>query len=201
MAIDPLPAVAAVVAALDAAGLDYLIGGSLASSVHGVPRSTQDADLVVDLPAAKVGLLVGLLRPRFYVDEERAKAAVARRASFNVLDLETTFKVDIFVLRDEPLARSEMDRRQRVHLGGGPGGDEHSPVLFVATAEDTILQKLRWFRMGDGVSDRQWRDVVSVLEVNRGRLDSVYLERWAAWLGVDDLLREAMAEAEQPPAG
>lgn len=168
----------------------YLVGGSIASSLHGDPRSTQDADLVADLREEHVGPFVAALADRYYVDEERVRHAVWRKSSFNVIQLAHMFKVDVFVLGDDPMAREEMARRERVELAGGAG------ALEVASPEDTILQKLHWYRLGRGVSDRQWRDVLSVLEVQGNRLDRAYLARGAEEMGVADLLERALREVE-----
>lgn len=176
-----------VVRALEDLGVSYLVGGSLASSVHGIPRASEDADLVADLRPEHIAPLVAKLRPEFYVDEERASTAVQRRASFNVIHLQTMFKVDLFVLKDEPFAREEMRRRQRLELPSG--------TLEVASAEDTILQKLLWYRLGSGVSERQWRDVLGILKVKRGRLDLGYLRLWADEMDLQDLLDQALTSA------
>jgi hypothetical protein len=189
MADDALKATIAVIGALEALGLDYLIGGSLASSLHGVPRSTQDADIALALPAHRVRDLVEALTGRFYVDEESARSAVERGASFNVIHLETMFKVDLFVLGDDEMARSELARRQAYRIG------DEAVEVFVASAEDTVLQKLLWYRLGNEVSDRQWGDLVGVLQVQGERLDWSYLERWAERLGLQSLLAEARDEA------
>jgi hypothetical protein len=178
---------------LESLGLDYLVGGSLASSVHGVPRSTEDADIALDLPRERVGDLLAALNGGFYVDEERVRSAVARQASFNVIHLETMFKVDLFVIGHDPLGRSELARRQRHAVG--PEAEE----VEVASAEDTVLQKLLWYRLGNEVSDRQWRDLVGVLRVQGTRIDRAYLEEWAERLGLHGLLAEALAEALVPP--
>ena len=172
--------------------IQYLLGGSLASSLHGVPRSTADADLVVDLEARHIRPLVEAFSASFYIDEERVADAVRRRVSFNIIHLQTLTKVDLFVLRAEPFAQMEMERRQRINLPGAGGGE-----LSVATAEDTILQKLAWFRFGGGISERQWNDILGVLKVKRGKLDLPYLEHWVAELELGDLLRRARDESRE----
>ena len=140
-----------------------------------------------------VGPLVEALSGAFYVDEQRARDAVRRRVSFNLIHLATLLKVDLFVLRDDLLARQEMARRQMFELT--PGG----PAVPVATAEDTVLQKLRWYRLGGGISDRQWADLLGVLKVQRGRLDLGYLRHGAIHLEVADLLDRALAESGTAP--
>ena len=193
MADEALQAVFAVVHALERLHLDYLVGGSLASSLHGVPRSTQDADLVVDLPRERVADLIAALGSAFYVAEEAALSAVDRAAAFNVIHLETMFKVDLFILPDAPGARLEMSRRERHEIG------EAGQALWFASAEDTVLQKLVWYRLGRRVSDRQWRDLVDVLRVQGARLERAYLARQAEELGLTELLDEALVEAGQEP--
>ena len=192
MADDALRATLATVRILERLGLDYLIGGSLAASLHGIPRSTQDADLVVDLPSSRVAELLRALGPQFYADEERARSAVSRQAAFNVIHLETMFKVDLFVLGDDAAAQSEMRRRERHRLG-----ETDADAAFVASAEDTVLQKLLWYRRGHGVSDRQWQDLVGVLKVQGNRIDRAYLDAWATALDLRELLAEAVTEAGQ----
>jgi hypothetical protein len=193
MADDALRATFAVVEVLERLGLDYLIGGSLASSLHGIPRSTQDSDVVVDLPPERVPELLAALAGAFYADEEAATSAVERKAAFNVIHLETMFKVDLFVLGDGPADREEMRRRERYEVAAG------IPPLAFASAEDTVLRKLAWYRLGNRVSDRQWHDVLGVLRVQGARLDRGYLERGARGLGLEVLLAEALAEARIDP--
>jgi hypothetical protein len=187
---EPLRITLEVARVLDDLGVSYLLGGSLASSLHGIPRSTQDADLVADLQSHHVAPLVSRLRESFYLDDERVRNAVRRRASFNAIHLATMTKVDVFVLKGAPFARQEMERRQRISLPEGDGA-----VLEVATAEDTVLQKLAWFALGGGTSEQQWTDVLGVLKVQHGRLDMAYLRRWGAEVGVEDLLEKVLAEA------
>ena len=175
---------------LEGLGIHYLLGGSLASSLHGIPRTTQDADLVAALEYRHVPFLVEALRDTFYIDADRIRDAIRRRASFNLVHLSTLTKVDIFVYKGDPFSRSEMGRRQQIELPGGEGSS-----LLVASAEDTVLQKLRWYVLGGGTSERQWNDILGVLKVRRASLDLPYLRHWAAELELTSLLEKALAEA------
>lgn len=172
---------------LDRLGVPFFVGGSVASTMHGEIRTTQDVDLVVELKEAHVGPLVESLRTSFYIDEEAVVEAVRRRSSCNLIHRATAFKVDLFVRRERPFSRSEMARRERVDVGG--------LSLPIATAEDSVLTKLEWFEAGGRVSDRQWRDVLGVIKGRGPRLDVVYLDRWAKDLGVRELLDRALREA------
>lgn len=175
--------------ALERAGVAYFLGGSLASSMQGEPRATNDIDLVVELPEEKVGAVAAALGPDFEVDEPALRRAAHERGSWNVFHLATPFtKVDLFVLRQEPFDASEFGRRTPVEVKPGRR-------LYVKSPEDTILRKLLWFREGGSVSERQWRDVVEVLRVSGAALDAPYLDRWAATLGLAPLLEKARAEA------
>lgn len=178
------------VAALDRLGIAYCLGGSFASSLHGLPRSTVDADLIADLRREDAARFGAALEGHFYLDPERIEQAITFRRSFNLIHLETMFKVDVFILRDDAAARRELERRQRFQVGATP-----NEVLMVASAEDVVLEKLRWFRLGNEVADRQWSDVLGVLRVQRGRLDLDYLWRSAEEAGLEDLLRRALDEA------
>lgn len=194
MAYGPaLEAALQVVDAFTRLHVDYLIGGSLASSIHGEPRSTNDVDFVADLRLAHVPLLVADLNEAFYISADQARLAVRRRSSFNIIYLKTMFKVDVFVLNDDPLAREEMRRRQRLTVG------KDQREIEVASPEDTILQKMFWFRLGNEVSDRQWNDVLGVLKVQRD-LDWDYLARWSSHLELEDLYEKARRDAERAPS-
>ncbi|MCI0436928.1 MAG: hypothetical protein L0271_25305 [Gemmatimonadetes bacterium] len=179
-----------VAGTLDRLGIPYLVVGSLASSLHGIPRATQDVDLVAQLRQRDVTGLVAALRETFYLDEAAIRDAVERRASFNLIHLRTLLKVDVFIAGDDEASRAQMQRRQQYELEGAP-----PRVLMVATAEDVVAQKLYWYRLGDEVSDRQWSDAVGVLRVSGPRLDLDYLRHAATLLGVEDLLRLALDEA------
>jgi hypothetical protein len=170
--------------------IPYLVGGSLASSLHGIPRATQDVDLVARLTHRDVPGLVAALRERFYLDEAAIREAVELRASFNLIDLRTLLKVDVFVAKDDEASRAQMERRQWFEIESDP-----RRVLVVASAEDVVAHKLYWYRLGDEVSDRQWSDAIGVLRVGGTRLDLHYLRRAATLLGVEDLLGRALDEA------
>ena len=132
--------------------------------------------------------MIGRLEDRYYMDRGRMLKAVRARTSFNVIFLRTMFKIDVFLLEDDPLMRQAMRRRQRVVVTDGAR-------IEVASAEDTVLQKLAWYRKGGGTSSRQWDDVLGVLKVQRKEIDLAYLRRWASHLKVVDLLTRALSDA------
>jgi hypothetical protein len=185
-------ALAAIVAALDTAGVRYFVGGSFASVVFGELRTTQDVDLIVEFEVAQVPGLVAQLEPDFFVDEELLLDAIRRRSSCNLIHRQTGFKVDLFLRRDRPFSRVEMGRARSVELLPGV-------PIRVATAEDCVLSKLEWFDKGGRVSDRQWRDVLGVLKEQRGALDTEHLRRWARELGLSELLERAEMEVPIDP--
>lgn len=173
-------------------GLDirYLIGGSLASSVHGEPRSTNDIDLIADLGEVDLDVLLEALSDDYYVSPDAAGEAVRSGTSFNAIHLEAMVKVDVFVAGNDSFNEERLRRRQEITLS-----DQPPTSIFIDTAEHSVLRKLEWFRRGGEVSERQWRDVVTILRVQGGHLDRGHLSRWAHELGVADLLERAMEEA------
>jgi hypothetical protein len=176
---EPIEATLAVAATLERLGVEYLVGGSLATSLHGIPRATLDVYIVADLRMSHVDGFVKSLQDTFFVDADMVKDAVRRRSTFNILHLATMFKVDVFVTGDDDLLTAELSRKQRVRVMEDPQAE-----LFVASPEDMVLQKLIWYRQGGGVSDRQWSDVIGVIRTQAERLDTAYLRLWAGRKGI-----------------
>jgi hypothetical protein len=185
---DPLQVAAEVGQILETIGVTYSIGGSLASSFAGEPRSTLDIDIVVALDESKIPALEQALAKDFYVDIEALTRAVRRQSTVNVIHQPTAIKVDLFVAGGSVLDQSLLDRRLAITLPGS------RLRMYVHTPEDILLQKLRWYRLGGDVSDRQWRDVLGIVRVQGERLDRRYLESGAIRLDVSDLLARALRD-------
>ena len=170
----------------------YLVGGSLASSLHGIPRATHDVDIVAEITYEHIPFLVQALEPEFYIDADMIREAIQRRSSFNVIHLATMFKVDIFILKTDSASQEEMARREQYHIV-----DDPEKPIFLATAEDVVVHKLYWYQLSGGISERQWSDVLGVLQVQQEQLDRTYLERAAQQRGVSDLLEQALRESDR----
>lgn len=184
---EPIQVTLKVVSAFNRLEIPYLIGGSLASAVHGIVRATMDADLVADIKPEQVLPLVALLEGEFYADAQMIHDAIQHTSSFNLIHLETMFKVDVFILKQRAFDINQMQRRISQSLGDAP--DEQA---YFSTAEDIILAKLEWFRAGGETSERQWRDILGVVDIQSDRLDFEYLQDWAEKLGLQDLLQRAL---------
>ncbi len=178
---------AAIVLELNRFDIPHMLAGSFASTYHGDPRTTNDIDLVIDPARESLESFVRGLDPQhFYVSAPAARAAFESRGQFNVVLLDSAWKADLILRKDRPFSRVEFERRQAAEIAG--------VTVFVATAEDTIVAKLEWARLGE--SERQLRDVIGVLEVSGERLDHDYLARWIAELGLQSLWVRALAQAE-----
>ena len=176
---------------LDELQIPYLIGGSVASASYGEFRSTNDVDLVVDLPHAKVAKLVCAFEPFFYIDEVAVRRAVEHERSFNAIHSETIFKVDLFVATGEPYSREQFRRRVPRNLI-----ESSEELVYLASPEDVILNKLRWLKAGDMISAQQPRDVASIIKYRGPELDLEYMRQWAAKLDVIELLEKALSESK-----
>jgi hypothetical protein len=186
---DLLAALRPVVAALNQLGLRYYVGGSVASSFHGAARSTMDVDIVCEFSAEKVSAFVSRFGEDFYISESAMREAILRKSCFNLIHLPTSFKVDVFVSRGRPFDKSSMDRATEESLGGDPPLEAR-----IATAEDSIISKLEWYRKTNATSERQWEDVSRLIQLLGGHADTARLTEMAESVGVDDLLKRLLSE-------
>jgi hypothetical protein len=174
-----------VAGALQAVGAEYFVGGSLASSMQGEPRATNDIDFVISLPVGRIDALRDALGDEFEVDTDMLRDAVLHARSANAFYLPVVTKIDFFGRGYEPFDESEFSRRSSTVVGAA------GQALFVKSAEDTVLRKLLWFREGGSVSEKQWRDIVGVLRISQKTLDNSYLDSWAVRLNLTELLARA----------
>ena len=186
---EPIEVTFKVTSVLEELGVPYLIGGSLASTLYGMVRSTQDSDIVAEMGPEHVQSFVKALEDEFFIDDEIIAEAVKTNSSFNIIHRDTMFKVDVFIPYPRPYLQSQISRalKQTFEL-------EKEVSAKFASPEDTILAKLEWYRMGGEVSDRQWRDILGILKTRAGELDVDYLKKWANELKVSDLLERVLNE-------
>lgn len=187
MLSEPIAVTLLVIEVLEQLGVDYVIGGSFASARHGMARATMDSDLVVDLQIEHVQPFVNQLKNKFYIDEYAVRNAIENFSSFNLIHLETMFKVDVFAPKPRPFDQQQIMRGETHIIAVDP-----ERTAKIATAEDTILAKLEWYRLGGEVSERQWRDVLSIVLIQGERLDRAYLNQEAVALNVADLLERVL---------
>jgi hypothetical protein len=187
---EPIEVTLVVTGVFERLGVPYLIGGSLASTLYGMVRTTQDSDIIAEMQLEHIQPFVSALETDFYLDQEMIAESIQRNSSFNIIHRDTMFKVDVFIPRPRPFLQSQLARarRQTFTLGKEVSAKFASP-------EDTILSKLEWYRMGGEVSDRQWRDILGVLKTKAGEIDLEYLQQWAKELKVSDLLGRALTQS------
>lgn len=161
---------------LERVRMPYMLTGSVASSAHGTPRSTRDLDIVI--APTRVQLLA-LIREfpssAYYADEQQALQALARRSQFNIIDHATGWKVDFIIADDSEYERTALARRTAIEVAG--------KAVYVASAEDVLIAKLRWSKLGG--SERQLQDAAGVVSTQAGKLDLAYIERWVRELGLE----------------
>jgi hypothetical protein len=184
---DPLDIAILMAGHLETLGIPYTVGGSIAASFAGEPRSTLDIDMVVAIEERHVDDLIALLERDFYVDAGAVRRAIRSRSSANAVHQATQLKVDLFIAGGTPFDEQQLARRLDVDLGDG----RH---LYVHPPEDILLQKLRWYQLGGEISDRQWRDIVGIVRVQGARLDREYLVRTASAAGLSNLMERALSE-------
>jgi hypothetical protein len=175
-------------ACLEVSGIPYMMTGSIASSLHGEPRSTHDIDVIVQIKKTDVTKLIAAFpAPRYYLDKIDAEQAINERTMFNLIDSSEGDKVDFWLLTDEPFDRSRFGRKKVEEVFG--------TRLYVSSPEDTIVAKLRWARLSGG-SEKQFGDALHVYEVQHQDLDLSYLEKWAVNLGLSELWERLKSEAQ-----
>ena len=188
--LDNLAVLRQVLAAFEDLSIPYALGGSWASSYYGEARMTRDADISVDPFPGKEQLLADQFGADYYLSVNAIRESNRQRSAFNIIHTSTAFKVDVFVRKSDPFETSVMARRRPGDLEEGP----EAPIVWVSP-EDIVLLKLRWYRLGNEISDRQWNDVLNVLRIQSGRLDEEYLTHWSKEINVADLLTKARAES------
>jgi hypothetical protein len=175
-----------LIAALERAGVPYMVTGSYASSAHGIPRATNDIDIVIAPSADQLEALIEELPDdRYYADEIDAFEALKHESQFNVIDFATTWKADLIVRKSRPFSSEEFARR-RAHTIAGTR-------VHLATAEDILVAKLEWYKLGE--SERQLEDAAGIIRRQGAALDRAYVEHWVRQLGVDEEWRKALALA------
>jgi hypothetical protein len=185
-------AVTPLLSTLEELGIRYFAGGSVASSIHGIARYTQDVDIVADVKAGQAETLAAKLSVNFYADAGQIRDAIEHDRAFNLIHFSSGFKIDIFPLGEDMFHERELERSERKIWNADV---EHTLEIRVASAEDTVLAKLRWYERGGQISDRQWTDVLGIAASRT--LDREYLRSWGPALGVADLLEKLLSEAQQ----
>lgn len=187
---EPLEVTFKVTGTLEALAVPYLISGSLASTLYGLVRTTQDSDLIAQMRPEHIQPFIAALEAEFYIDPQMVAGAVHQYGSFNLIHRQTFFKVDVFIPPARPFLQSQLQRaRDQVFTL------ESERRAKFASPEDTILSKLEWYHLGGETSERQWRDVLGILKVQSGNLDLDYLHHWADELDLAGLLIRALEEA------
>lgn len=186
---EPVQAALLVTQTLDTLNIPYFLGGSFASTVHGIVRTTQDADIIVDMQKKHIQSFISSLEKDFYLDEVAIEKAVKQRGSFNILHRQSIFKIDIFLSKNHPFEQAQFSRAKKQNLVSG-----QEITAYVASAEDILLAKLVWYQQGGEVSERQWRDALGVVKVQGEALDYQYLRQWANTLLIRELFEKIMQE-------
>ncbi len=172
--------------------ISYYIGGSLASSIYGMPRTTLDADIVADINPNQIKALKSNLQEEYYIDENMIKNAIINSSSFNLIHLETSVKIDVFVYKDNAYQKNAIERSVEDTLVE----NEQSSKFCFASPEDIIINKLKWYQMGGKVSERQWLDIIGVIKIQGVFLDKEYLKKWSIKLELIELLKKAFIDAQ-----
>ena len=177
-----------VIQTLEDVGIEYMVTGSVASSLQGEPRSTHGIDLVVVLQRSAIQKLIDAFPPPdFYVSEPSILNAIDTGGMFNIIDTNEGDKIDFWMLTDEPFDQSRFSRKYAEDIMGFS--------IQVSSPEDTILVKLKWAQLSGG-SEKQFADALRVYEVQHGKLDLDYLANWAKTLNVESALKRLQDTAQ-----
>lgn len=177
-----------VIEALDAAKTEYILTGSIVTSLQGQPRSTHDIDLVAAIQTTAIDKLIAAFpAPRFYLRRDSIIEAIKAKDMFNLLEVDSGDKVDFWILTDSEFDRSRFSRRYVEEFEG--------VKIYVTSPEDTILAKLRWARLSGG-SEKHFTDALHVYELQYGKLDTTYLNLWAKKLDIESLYQKLREQAQ-----
>ena len=188
---DIIKAVEPVIKLFEKIGIQYFIGGSVASSILGLSRTTMDVDIVSTITLNKVDGLYEGLKNKYYIDKEMIFDAIKNRSSFNIIHTESMFKIDVFILKDRDYDKESFFRKRMDSFNEG----NYSLNIFILSSEDIILNKLEWYRNGGETSERQWNDIKGVIKVQGINLDLDYLRKWSKELKVDDLFEKILIDS------
>ena len=168
--------------------IQYMLTGSIVSSLQGIPRSTHDIDIVLSISKTDVpGIIKAFSSNDYYINESSIKSAIDRKSQFNVIDINEGDKIDFWILTDSEYDKSRFSRKQELKL--------FEFKVYVSAPEDTILQKLYWSKIS-GQSVKQYKDALNVFEIQYGSLDIEYMDLWAEKLGVQSYFEKIKSEAQ-----
>jgi hypothetical protein len=177
-----------ILALLNENQIDYMITGSLASSIQGEPRATHDVDILVNITQAAIPALIkAFMPPDYYLSQSAVEEAIQHRSMFNLLDTTEGDKADFWILTDEPFDQSRFTRKYEEKILG--------VSMKISTPEDTILMKLRWAKLSGG-SEKQFTDALRVYEVQYEKLDLNYMETWSKALHIKEFWERLKQEAQ-----
>jgi hypothetical protein len=168
--------------------IQYMLTGSIVSSLQGIPRSTHDIDIIISITKVDIPKIIkSFPKEDYYVNENSISEAISNKSQFNILDINEGDKIDFWILTDSEFDKIRFERKQKVLL--------FNFEAYVSSAEDTILQKLYWSKLSDG-SKKQFNDALNVFEIQYGKLDIKYMADWSKRLGIESLLDKIQSDAE-----
>jgi hypothetical protein len=177
-----------VLALLHQNQIDYMITGSLVSSIQGEPRATHDVDILVNITRETIPLLIKAFKPPdYYLSQSAIEEAIERKSMFNLLDTTEGDKVDFWILTNEPFDQSRFSRKHEEKVLG--------VSMKISTPEDTILMKLKWAKLSGG-SEKQFTDALRVYEIQYVNLDLSYMETWSLTLHIEEFWERLKREAQ-----